>query len=91
MREGGGGAYLLDTTVYYSYSFPSDACDPSWRNTRDGRIGSAVAVSILTFFLAVAGVLVHVYYHTGEKIRSSLFEQIRFWFLIHLSTSCRAH
>ena len=57
--------------------FPSDACDPSWRSTRDGLIGSAFAASIVAYIFAAAAVFVHVHYHKGEKCLFSIkWEQI---------------
>ena len=50
-----------------SFAFPLDACDPKWRSTRDGLIGSAFAVSIVAYIFAAAAVLVHVHYHKSEK------------------------
>ena len=47
----------------------SDACDPSWRNTRDGIIGLAYAVSIMAFILGAAMVWTHIYYHKSKQIQ----------------------
>ena len=54
---------------YCSSFFLTDICDPSWRSTRDGLIGSAFVVSIVAYGFAAAAVWVHVYYHNGEKIK----------------------
>ena len=50
--------------------FPSDACDPIWRSTRDGLIGSAFAVSIVAFISGTAMVWTHIYYHKGKEIQN---------------------
>ena len=52
----------------------SDPCDPSWRSTRDGLIGSAFGASIYAYILAAAAVWVHVYYHKGEELQVVSFE-----------------
>ena len=46
----------------------SDACDPSWRSTRDGLIGSAFVVSIVAFIFGAAMVWTHIYYHKSKEI-----------------------
>ena len=52
------------------FLFFSDACDPNWRNIRDGLIGSAFAVSSLAFTFVAVEVWVHICYNKSEELQS---------------------
>ena len=56
----------------YCYSrcfFFSDACDPSWRSTRDGMVISAFVVSIVAYIFTINLICVHAYWHNGEELQ----------------------
>ena len=50
--------------------FLLDACDPSWRSTRDGLIAIAFTVSIVAFILGAATIWTHIYYHKSKQIQN---------------------
>ena len=61
---------VVKRSMLISFAFPLDACDPKWRSTRDGLIGSAFTVSIVAFILSAAMIWTHIYYHTSKQIRN---------------------
>ena len=54
--------------------FLTDACDPSWRITRDGLFISGFVASIVPFILATLVVWIHVYnnYDKGEELHNTV-------------------
>ena len=57
-------------TRYFLLLFSlSDACDPSWRSTRDGLTYSAFEVSILAYISTTIMFFVHVYLNRSEEIQ----------------------
>ena len=54
--------------------FLTDACDPSWRITRDAWFISGFVASIVSFILAVLVVWIHVYsnYDKGEELHNTV-------------------
>ena len=63
-----GKSKLFLDRYCYCFSF-SDACDPSWRSTRDGLIGSAFAISIVAYIFTINLMCVHVYWHNSEELQ----------------------
>ena len=61
-KQGGKKKWVITAVVSLL-----DACDPSWRSTRDVLIGSAFGASIVAYSFAAATVWVHVCYHIGKK------------------------
>ena len=62
---------------YYSCCFSfSDACDPSWRSTRDGMTYSAFAISIFTSNFTINLIFVHICWHNIEEVRQKKWWQI---------------
>ena len=51
--------------------FLIDACDPTWRSTRDGLFISGFVASILSFILAALVVWIHVYYNYSSSWETS--------------------
>ena len=58
--------------MLYLFSLFSDACDPKWRNTRDGLIGSGFAASILVVIFSSSVVLFHICWHISEGLQLHL-------------------
>ena len=47
----------------------SDACNPSWRSTRDGRTYLAFVYSIVAYIFTATLICVHVYYNRSEELQ----------------------
>ena len=62
-----------------------DACDPRWRITRDGLIGSAFGASIGAYTFAALAVWAHVYYHISKEQVVSSDWNGKTYFLVTLS------
>ena len=57
-------------TRYFLLLFSlSDACDPSWRSTRDGLTYSTFVFSIVAFIFTANWICAHAYWQRSEELQ----------------------
>ena len=59
---------VVKTRLLQLFFSLSDACDPTWRSTRDGLTYSALAVSLFAFIYTANWICVHIYWQKCEEL-----------------------